>query len=68
MQEYNSNLIEDYIFQLRKAENTKQSYKRDLQLFNKFLSDDEIRIDRLSSTIVQLFIESLENGTIKTLR
>ncbi|MDY7903531.1 MULTISPECIES: tyrosine-type recombinase/integrase [Bacillus] len=66
MQEYNSKLIEEYIFQLRKAENTKQSYKRDLQLLNKYLSDDELRIDRLSSTIVQLFIDALENGTIKT--
>ncbi|MED0777875.1 tyrosine-type recombinase/integrase [Bacillus siamensis] len=66
MQDYNSKLIEEYIFQLRKAENTKQSYKRDLQLLNKYLSDDELRIDRLSSTIVQLFIDALENGTIKT--
>lgn len=66
MQEYNSKLIEEYIFQLRKAENTKQSYKRDLQLLNKYLSDDELKIDRLSSTIVQLFIDALENGTIKT--
>lgn len=66
MQEYNSKLIEEYIFQLRKAENTKQSYKRDLQLLNKYLSDDDLKIDRLSSTIVQLFIDALENGTIKT--
>ncbi|MEH7724213.1 tyrosine-type recombinase/integrase [Bacillus velezensis] len=66
MQDYNSKLIEEYIFQSRKAENTKQSYKRDLQLLNKYLSDDELRIDRLSSTIVQLFIDALENGTIKT--
>ncbi|MCY8911037.1 tyrosine-type recombinase/integrase [Bacillus atrophaeus] len=66
MQEYNSKLIEEYIFQLRKAENTKQSYMRDLQLLNKYLSDDELKIDRLSSTIVQLFIDALENGTIKT--
>ena len=66
MQDYNSKLIEEYIFQLRKAENTKQSYKRDLQLLNKYLSDDDLKIDRLSSTIVQLFIDALENGTIKT--
>ncbi|MCY8934981.1 tyrosine-type recombinase/integrase [Bacillus atrophaeus] len=66
MQEYNSKLIEEYIFQLRKAENTKQSYMRDLQLLNKYLSDDELKIDCLSSTIVQLFIDALENGTIKT--
>lgn len=52
----------------QKTQNTKQSYRRDLQLFNKCLSDDEIRIDRLSSTIVQLFIDALENGTIKTNR
>ncbi|XBW79486.1 tyrosine-type recombinase/integrase [Bacillus velezensis] len=66
MQEYNSKLIEEYIFQLRKAENTKQSYKRDLQLLNKYLSDDDLKIDCLSSTIVQLFVDALENGTIKT--
>ncbi|MEX3710865.1 tyrosine-type recombinase/integrase [Cytobacillus horneckiae] len=63
--ESNTKLIEDFIFQLRKAENTKKAYQRDLEVFNRYLSKVNISMDDLTQQTVQLFISSLENGSVK---
>ncbi|MCA1027335.1 tyrosine-type recombinase/integrase [Cytobacillus kochii] len=61
----NTKLIEDFIFQLRKAENTKKAYQRDLEVFNRYLSKVNISINDLTQPTVQLFVSSLENGSVK---
>ena len=58
----NSNLIEEFIFQLRKAENTKKAYQRDLEIFNRYLSKVNISMDQLTQPTVQMFITGLEDG------
>ncbi|MEC1155647.1 tyrosine-type recombinase/integrase [Cytobacillus horneckiae] len=63
--ESNKMLIEEFIFQLRKAENTKKAYQRDLEVFNQYLSKVNISMDDLTQQTVQLFISSLENGSVK---
>jgi len=66
MKNKNSLLIEDFIFQLRKAENTKKSYQRDLEIFNKYLSKDlSLDMSKLTQETVQMFIDALESGLIK---
>ncbi|MFC4182998.1 tyrosine-type recombinase/integrase [Saccharococcus thermophilus] len=65
IQEQNSQLIDDFIFQLKKAENTKASYKRDLELFNRYLSKTNISINELNNNTVQMFIDALEQGSIR---
>lgn len=61
----NKELIEEFIFQLNKAENTKNSYKRDLEVFNRYLSSVNINMNQLTQTTVQMFISGLEDGLIK---
>lgn len=65
IKEQNSQLIDDFIFQLKKAENTKASYKRDLELFNRYLSKTNISINELNNNTVQMFIDALEQGSIR---
>ncbi|MGG3925676.1 tyrosine-type recombinase/integrase [Metabacillus fastidiosus] len=65
IQQNNNDLIEEFIFQLRKADNTKKSYQRDLEILNRYLSKVDIRLDQLTQPTVQRFIEGLENGLIK---
>lgn len=60
----NSKLIEEFIFQLRKAENTKKAYQRDLEIFNWYLSKVDVSINHVSHNTIQMFIENLEAGTI----
>ncbi|MGX2959495.1 tyrosine-type recombinase/integrase [Peribacillus sp. JNUCC 23] len=61
----NSKLIEEFIFQLRNAENTKKAYQRDLEVFNRYLSKVDISLDQLTQPTVQMFITGLEDGTTK---
>jgi integrase/recombinase XerD len=63
--EQNSQLIDEFIFQLNKAENTKASYKRDLEIFNQYLSKVNISLNQLNNNTVQMFIDALEQGSIK---
>jgi len=65
IQEQNSQLIDEFIFQLNKAENTKASYKRDLELFNHYLSKVNASLSQLNSNTVQMFIDALEQGSIR---
>ncbi|MGN7942850.1 tyrosine-type recombinase/integrase [Metabacillus sp. 22489] len=63
--ENNSQLISEFVFQLNKAENTKKSYQRDLEILNRYLSKVDIRLDQLTQPTVQRFIDALESGLIK---
>lgn len=65
MKTNNTKLINEFIFQLNKAENTKKSYQRDLEIFNRYLSNVDININELTQPTVQMFISALENGTLK---
>ncbi|MEU2589653.1 tyrosine-type recombinase/integrase [Alkalihalobacillus sp. NPDC078783] len=68
IKEYNHELVEEFIFQLRKAENTKKSYQRDLSLFSVYLATNDIKIDSLTYDTVQMFINGLETGRVKGLQ
>ncbi|MED1206107.1 tyrosine-type recombinase/integrase [Heyndrickxia acidicola] len=65
MNNVNSELIQEFIFQLGKAENTKKSYQRDLEILNRYLSKVNVRRDELTQETIQMFIDSLESGLLK---
>lgn len=64
VQLHNNELIEEFVFQLRKSENTKSNYKRDLQVFGRYLSNSDLSLDKLTQPTVQMFIQGLEAGTV----
>ncbi|WP_243356898.1 tyrosine-type recombinase/integrase [Bacillus litorisediminis] len=65
IQNVNKELIDEFIFQLNKAENTRKSYQRDLDIMNRYLSSVGISMDSLTQPTVQMFITGLEDGLIK---
>ncbi|MGX1902420.1 tyrosine-type recombinase/integrase [Thermolongibacillus altinsuensis] len=65
VKEQNSQLIDEFIFQLNKAENTKASYKRDLEIFNQYLSKVNASLSQLNTNTVQMFVDALEQGSIR---